>query len=199
MYELLKTLPHWLQVSLLFLPAVSLLIATCAFVFNARQTFLNNRLTRATIVADNLNAFLNDEVMHKAFYEIEYSHFTYDENFHGSEKEPEIDKLLRHFSNLALMWKDGFLKLSDIHPVQYFILRITNDTEIQKYLEFIQKWSGYARTGSHPYVALIELNDKLNKKCLTRNWSLGKRPSSQAKINSRAAHFKRSTITENGL
>ena len=162
MYELIKTLPYWLQVSLLLVPVLSFLIAACAFAINVRQTILNNRLGRAKIVSDCLHTFMDDDMMHKAFYKIEYGQFKYNGGFHTSEEEREIDKLLRHFSNLALMWEDGLLDLKDIHPVQYFILRTVNDSEISKYLSFIDNWAGHARTGSHPYASLNKLKENLN-------------------------------------
>jgi hypothetical protein len=164
MYELLKTLPYWLQVSLLLIPVLSFLIAACAFAINVRQTILNNRLGRAKIVSDSLHTFMDDDMMHKAFYKIEYSQFEYDGGFHTSDEEREIDKLLRHFSNLALMWEDGLLSLKDIHPVQYFILRTVNDPEIGKYLSFIDSWAGTAGTGGHPYSSLNNLTKSLNGK-----------------------------------
>ncbi len=164
MYELIKTLPYWIQLSILFIPVLSFLIAACAFAINVRQTALNNKLRRAKIVSDSLRAFIDDDVMHQAFYKIEYSKFKYHKDFHGSDEERQIDKLLRHFSNLALMWENGLLKLSDIHPVQYFVLRTVNDTEIAKYLTFIDNWTQHAGTGSHPYSSLNKLSSELNAK-----------------------------------
>jgi len=163
MYELIKTLPYWLQVSILFIPVVSLLIAACAFGINVYQTNLNNKLGRAKIVSDCLHTFMDDDMMHDAFYTIEYENFTYNGGFHDSDEERKIDKLLRHFSNLALMWQNGLLNLEDIHPVQYFILRVLNNSEIEKYLNFIEEWSESANTGAHPYSSLIKLKEPLNE------------------------------------
>ncbi|WP_217434961.1 hypothetical protein [Marinifaba aquimaris] len=103
-------------------------------------------------------------MMHSAFYKIEYSQFHYDNGFHDSKEEREIDKLLRHFSNLALMWQDDLLTLDDMHPVQYFILRTVNDPEIVKYLSFIDSWAEQAGTGAHPYSSLNKLSKSLNGK-----------------------------------
>ena len=164
MYELIKTLPYCIQLSLLFIPTLSFFIAACAFAINVYQTSLNNRLRKAKIVSDSLHTFIADDMMHQAFYKIEYGKFKYDEDFHSSDEERQIDKLLRHFSNLALMSEDGLLKLSDIHPVQYFVLRTVNDAEIIKYLSFIDNWAKSAGTGSHPYSSLNKLSRELNTK-----------------------------------
>ena len=163
MYELIKTLPYWMQISLLFIPALSFFIAATAFLINLRQTVLNNRLRRAKIVADSLKGLMDDDAMHDAFYKIEYSKFQYTDGFHGSDEEKKVDRLLRHFSNIALMRESNLLRIRDIHPVQYFILRTMNDPGIIEYLKFIDSWSEVAETGSHPYSSLKNLFEKLSK------------------------------------
>ncbi len=168
MYELIKTLPYWLQVIILIIPIISLFIAACAFIVNVRQTILGNRLTSAKIISDCLHTFMDDDMMHEAFYKIEYSKFQYDPNiFHGSLEERKIDKLLRHFSNIALMWEKDLLTLKDIYPIQYFILRSLNDPEVEKYLSFIESWSKASSTGAHPYNALTKLKNALTEKMYT--------------------------------
>lgn len=153
--------------TLFAVPAVSLLVATLAFAFNFKQTAINNMLTRTKIISDSLNSFTDDDVMHKAFYRIEYERFEYTDNFHHTDEEREIDKLLRHFSNIAIMWEVGVLKLGDIHPIQYFILRTLNNSEIIKYLNVVDNWAKEHGEGSHPYASLGKLSDALNKKVNT--------------------------------
>ena len=167
MYEILKHFPVWAQFLLVLIPAVSLTIAALAFSINVRQTKFTNTLIRAKMVSDSLHTFMDDEIIQKAFYKIEYGEFEYSHEFHGSEEEKEIDKLLRHFSNLALMWKNGLITLKDIHPIQYFILRTVNNNEIQKYLSSIDNWAKTAGTGGHPYVALRELCTELESNAKT--------------------------------
>ena len=158
MDELIKSLPCWLQLSLLFVPTISVGIAAYALWLNLCQTKLSNKLSRAKLVYDSLHTFLKDDIMQCAFYKIEYDKFEYGPNFHGSKKEREIDRLIRHFSNLAILWQDELLDLKDISPVQYFILRIAGNPEIKKYLSFINdEWTNAARTGAHPSSALQSL------------------------------------------
>ncbi|SMM99415.1 hypothetical protein SPONL_563 [uncultured Candidatus Thioglobus sp.] len=149
---------------MILIPVCSFLIGAIAFVLNVRQTTLNNKICKAKIVSESLYIFMDDNTMCQAFYKIEYGNFSYGSNFHGSKEEKEIDKLLRHFSNIALMWQEGLLSLSDIRPIQYFILRVVNDPEIIKYLLFINQWSNNANTDSHPYLALNKMSKELNEK-----------------------------------
>ena len=87
----------------------------------------------------------------------------YDSAFHRSEKEREIDKLLRHFANIALAWQAGLLTIADVKPVQYYVLRVMRDPEIQKYLDFISQWSVRASLGEHPYRVLTKLSHELTE------------------------------------
>ena len=80
-----------------------------------------------------------------------------------SPQEREIDKLLRHFANLALAWQAGLLTKEDVKPVQYYVLRVVRNTEIQKYLEFIAQWTSSSSLGEHPYAALTKLSLELEK------------------------------------
>jgi len=169
MYELIKTLPYWLQISLLLVPILSLLIAASAFAIGVRKTTLANKLGRAKIVSECLHAFINDDMMHRAFYKIEYNELKYDGSFHTSNEEREVDKLLKHFSDLAMMWENGLINLEDIRSVQYFILRIVNDSEIRKYLSFVDSWADCSGTGIHPYSALKKLAKNLNSEVTTHH------------------------------
>jgi hypothetical protein len=161
MYEILKLFPIWAQLLIVLIPMVSLTIAALAFSLNVCQTRLTNSLVRAKMVSDSLHIFMDDKTIQNVFYKIEYGKFKYNNDFHGSEEEKEVDKLLRHFSNLALMWKNELLSIKDIHPIQYFILRTVNNSEIQKYLSFIDNWSKTPDIGGHPYVVLRDLCNEL--------------------------------------
>lgn len=164
MAELVKDFPEWFKVLIVLIPVISVLVASFAFILNLRQSLLNNKVARSKIISDTLHSFMDDETIQKAFYKIEYNEFRYTSNFHGSDEEKEIDKLLRHYSNLALMWKNGLLILKDIYPVQYYIMRIYQNQEIIKYFDFMKKWTKTARISSHPFLALDELGKEISKK-----------------------------------
>ena len=127
------------------------------------QSRRTNAQARATLVADCLKGFAGDEEIQRAFYAIEYSNFKYDGGFHNSEQEREIDKLLRHFANIALAWQADLLSTSDVRPIQYYVLRVMRDPDIQKYLSFIAECSERANLGEHPYAVLGKLGERLAK------------------------------------
>jgi hypothetical protein len=152
-----QLLPLWAQVTLLLIPAVSAVLAACGLFLNVQQSRRTNTQARATLVAESLRGFADDADIQAAFYAIEYSDFVYDASFHKSDQERQVDKLLRHFANIAMAWQAGLLTTQDARPIQYYVLRIMRDAEIQKYLAFIEQWSSRAALGQHPYSVLEKL------------------------------------------
>ena len=159
----LQTLPLWAQIALLVVPALGAVFAAFGLILNVQQSRRTNAQTRAALVAGCLKGFAEDEEIQKAFYSIEYSKFRYDDSFHDSTHEREIDKLLRHFANIALAWQVGLLTTADVRPIQYYVLRVTQDTEIQEYLQFMREWSKRASLGEHPYTVLTKMSEVLAK------------------------------------
>jgi len=163
MLPILQSLPPWLQIALVVVPALSAIFAAAALILNIAQSRRTNAQARATLVASCLKDFADDEDIQRAFYVIEYDEFKYDQNFHKSQQEREIDKLLRHFANLALSWEGGLLTTEDVKPAQYYILRVMQNSEISKYMGFMANWSKTAANGQHPYAVLGELTNELLK------------------------------------
>ena len=159
----LQTLPLWAQLALLIVPAASAIFAAVGLLLTFYQSRRNNVQARAALVAECLKGFAEDQGIQRAFYAIEYSKFKYDEEFHRSECEREIDRLLRHFSNIALAWQAGLLSTRDVRPIQYYVLRVVRNSEIKKYLKFIANWSNHQKLGEHPYAVLSQLSEKLPK------------------------------------
>jgi len=162
MIPIYQELPFWLQLLLTLVPAFSAIFAAGALVLNICQSQRTNKQARLEIVAECLSGFANNDDIQKAFYAIEYGEFKYDDNFHNSLIEQQIDKLLRHFANLALSWEAGLLNTNDVKPVQYYVLRILKNSEVTKYLNFIASWSEMATNGRHPYMVLQRLANKLS-------------------------------------
>jgi len=157
----LPILPAWLQITLALVPTVSAVFAAAGLLLNVLQSRRSNKQARATLVAKFLSDFADDEDMQKIFYDIEYSKFRYDDDFHESESERRLDKLLVHFSNLALAWKSGLLKDDDINPVQYYARRLLRDADVGEYLRFVEVWAADAKLGGHPYQALKSMGKVL--------------------------------------
>lgn len=99
--------------------------------------------------------------MQNAFYAIEHEEFLYDDGFHKSELERDIDKLFRHFAVLALAWKADLLTITDVKPIQYYVLRVMQNAEIKKHLDFVDNFSRENSHGEHPYTVLSKMCEEM--------------------------------------
>lgn len=169
MQSSVQGLPYWVQFALFIIAAISATFAAIGLLLNVRQSRRTNAQARAALVADCLRGFATDEGIQRAFYSIQRYEFQYNRN--KSELGRDVDKLLRHFANLALAWRAGLLTIEDIKPMQYYLLSVTRNPEIQKYLEFIEEHSMQLNLGEHPYEVLVDLS-----KALTNDAQPGSQP-----------------------
>lgn len=95
---------------------------------------------RSEYVINLFNTFINDQQMIDIYYQIEYSTFEYDENFHGSENERNLDKLLGHFTNVGRLYESNILEESDLSFLQYEFIIIYENPGVQAYLHFLDSW-----------------------------------------------------------
>ena len=174
MDALISSFPYWLQVALVSGPAAGVFIAALSLAFQAWQTALNNRIRRTQIVSDALQQFMADDDMRQVFYDIDWGRFVYRPGRTPSEnaQEAHTDKLLHLFANLALMWKNGVLNEQDLEPAKYLFVRIASNEEVQKYFAFLDNWAERSGIGTHPYVWLKKLGDRLSQK---NKWKFCKR------------------------
>ena len=100
--------------------------------------------------------------MSKIFYEVDHDRFKYP----NPEAETETDKLLTHFSNLAMMWQKGVLHIKDMQPVVYYVLRIAKNKGMQKYFKRLTKGISKLDIPSHPFLSLDDLAKKLHKRSM---------------------------------
>ena len=160
---IMQNLPAWVQIVLVFAPAFIAASAAVGLLINVQQFRALNAQARASIVADCLKGFAADGDMQNAYYSIEYSSLKFDDGFPNSPRERDMDKLLRHFANIALAWQARLLSVHDVRPLEYYILRITRHAEVQKYVEFVIDFSKQVSPNEHPYAVLDKLGNELIK------------------------------------
>lgn len=137
-----------INLSIAIITAIGLLFTIIGIFITAWQINRGIRQRSNTTVADAIQNVMKDPMLSYIFYQIEYSRFQYDPaNFHGKEIEKQVDSLLSFFDRLAREHESGLLSLKDLGPISYKYLRVWEDTEINKYLRFLndnwQKSCGY--------------------------------------------------------
>lgn len=122
------------------LTIISISLAALGLFANYFQIRKANIQKRAEYIVKLYNDFVNDTDMIDIYYQLEYSDFDYNDNFHGSASEKNLDKLLGHFSNIGRLYFMGILKKKDLKFLEYEFLIIYQNRNIQNYLKFLDDW-----------------------------------------------------------
>jgi len=121
------------------------LVAAIGLIYNAVTTTRAAREKRILHLVEAQNTFYNDDAMLEAYYLIEYGSFSYEADFHGSDLEKKVDRLLVHFENIAWLYQTKVVTIDELDAVAYNYLVIYQDEDIQRYFAVLDKW--YARRG----------------------------------------------------
>jgi hypothetical protein len=103
------------------------------------------RAQRATFLKDLYMQLRTDSEVAYAFYLIEYSEFKYDANFHGSDVEPKIDRLLTLIDLVCEMRAQRVITKREMSFFDYQFNRVAQDQNIQHYLRFLNGF--YSQNG----------------------------------------------------
>src|SRR5437016_2464253 len=96
-----------------FKPEISLgdIIAAAGFLIAALGLFLtlcqlrrDSVRKRAEFIVSIFNQYVTDPDTSQVFYSVEYDEFQYGPNFHGSEQERHLDRLLSYFEKIAALY-----------------------------------------------------------------------------------------------
>jgi hypothetical protein len=134
-----------INTALLAVTMLGVLITTAGVVAAFLQIRTGSRAQRAVFLKDLYMQLRTDPEIVKAFYLIEYSEFRYDADFHGSDDEPRIDRLLTLVDLICELHAQSVITKREMAFFEYQFRRIANDKEIVKYLTFLQAF--YARNG----------------------------------------------------
>jgi len=122
--------------------AASFSIAAIGLFLNWWQLRLGGIRKRAEFIVSVFNQYVTDPLASDIFYEIEYGRFQYNEDFHRSENERKLDRLLSYFEKIAALYEIGTITLHDLELVRYDFLRVYQDASVQKYFKTLDRLPG---------------------------------------------------------
>ncbi len=143
--------------------AVSILIAALGLFLNFLQMKKNNLQKRAEFIINLYNQYASDSDMMEVYYKIEYGKFKYDKNFHQSDEEKKLDKLLGFFENIAKLYLMGNITLDDLKYVAYEFIVIYQNEFVQQYFQFLDGWFRQRGMKIKPYEAFRQVGKILKK------------------------------------
>jgi hypothetical protein len=109
------------------------------------QVRVGARAQRATFLKDLYMQLRSDPVVAEAFYKIEYGEFEYGPDFHGSELEPKIDRLLTLIDLVCEMRAQRIMAKREMSFFAYQFGRVAQDRSVRAYLNFLDHF--YAQNG----------------------------------------------------
>ena len=114
----------------------------------------------AVFLIDLLKVIYENEQLQRAFYNIEYNKFVYNNNFHQNHNERVLDSLLFHLNLICSLFEKRVITAKEFAHFQYIIERVLENDEIHKYLDWLEKWSKRINLDNHSFAALVRYGIK---------------------------------------
>jgi hypothetical protein len=135
------------NVSVTDLINVALLVVAIIGIFlTYRQIRIGYKTQKATFFKEIYSTMFSDPDIRNAYYQIEYDEFTYDSEFHGSENEKLIDRLLSFVDLVCELYNQKVITEREMSFFHYEFIRIYKNKNVQAYLKFLKKF--YKKVGS---------------------------------------------------
>lgn len=121
---------------------VAIIAAGVGLFFTYRQVKQGTITQRADFIKALVTEFYGDTSIYEAFYKVDRSLFSSDEiilNQRDDELEKSVDKLLAYLDMVARLVKLKSITHEDARVLEYEFARCFQSTEIQKYLEYLDR------------------------------------------------------------
>lgn len=109
------------------------------------------RTQRAQFLRDLYSTLAADPDVLAAYYHIEYGNFQYGADFHGSDIEPKIDRLLAFVDLVAELYLQSVISDREMAFFRYRFSRIFEDRGVQEYLKFLSSFYEQVGVRKEPY------------------------------------------------
>ncbi len=120
------------------------------------------RAQRATFLKDLYTQLRSDPEVADAFYKIEYGEFKYGPEFHKSELERKVDRLLTLIDLVCEMRAQCIMSKREMSFFSYQFSRVAKDENVRAYLEFLNDFymeNGINRKPFASFQAYASLNE----------------------------------------
>lgn len=155
------------QTSYSIADVISLLLLVAAVVgifLSLKETRETAKTEKAVFFKDLYTTMFADPNIRDAYYQIEYEEFKYDADFHGSNNERLIDRLLSFVDLVCDLHAQGILTEHEMSFFKYQLLQIYKNRNVRVYLSFLEDF--YAKSGANtkPFASFTRYCEKvLNK------------------------------------
>ena len=120
------------------------------------QIRIGARSQRATFLKDLYIQLRSDPAIVEAFYKVEYDKFEYGSDFHHSELEAKVDRLLTLIDLVCEMRAQRILTTREMSFFEYPLGRVAQNQSIQAYLRFLNDFYDHNEVSKKPFAAFQE-------------------------------------------
>ena len=125
-----------------YISACFLVIAAAGVWLNWLQLRRNAKQRRAEWLARMYGRYCEDGEMAAMFQRIEYKKFEYrdDSDFHDSNDELTLDRLLEHYEAVAMVYDLGMIEDSELKSFRFQFRTVYKNAQVLKYLQYLDEW-----------------------------------------------------------
>jgi hypothetical protein len=113
---------------------VTMIVAIIGLIFSCYQWWKKVQLERAERLSKLITLLRNDVRQLSILYKIDYGESWYDESFHKSELEGELDRFLSFYEYILYLRMNCIISEKEFRFFEYDIMRIVKNSDLRSYL-----------------------------------------------------------------
>jgi len=135
---------------------VLLIVAILGIFLTYRQIRISYKTQKATFFKEIYSTMFSDPDIRNAYYQLEYDQFIYNDNFHGSENEKLIDRLLSFVDLVCELYNQMVITDREIGFFKYEFIRIYKNQNVQNYLIFLKMFYEKVGCDKEPFFSFVK-------------------------------------------
>jgi hypothetical protein len=144
------------EVSIGDIADVLLLIAAIIGIYYTNLQMRSNYKTQKAIFFKDLySTMYSDPEIIQIFYKIEYDKFIYSSDFHKSDDEKRLDRLLSFLDLICNLYEQKIITDHEMESFRYRIRRVYINYNIQSYLVFLENFFPQTGAETRPFQSFV--------------------------------------------
>ena len=118
-----------------------MVVAIIGFVFSCYQWWKKVQSERAEKLSNLINVLRRDVRQLSMLYKIDYNKHWYDESFHKSKLEGEMDQFLSYYEYILYLKKNHIITKKEFSFFKYDITSIVSNDDVQLYFFYLYHYA----------------------------------------------------------
>ena len=157
---------------------VTMVVTIIGLIFSCYQWWRKVQSERAEKLSNLINVLRRDARQLSVLYKIDYNEHWYDESFHKSKLEGEMDQFLSYYEYILYLKKNHMISRREFRFFEYDIESIIENYDVQNYLFNLYHFSEpdekqHNKSPKDPFVYNNILKYAKKKKCIGKSFDEG--------------------------